>query len=280
MPHGQIQAQLSIIQVVKGIKKGEPVFVETIASLEEDKNFQEIVPPCIEKLLEENQDVMPEELPKHLPPRREVDHKIELEPGAKPPAFAPYRMAPPALEELKKQLKELLDAGHIFPSKAPVGTPVLFQKKKDGSLRLCRDYRALNKDKHPIAFESRKLNVTERRYTVQEKEMTAIKKLTPKQARWQEFLAEFDYALEYKPGKGNVVADALSQKAELTAITSVRWDIWEAIKEGMWHDPAAKQLIELANKGKTGRFWIEDDLLLTTGPSSLTSPPPSLLNPP
>ncbi|XP_070020703.1 uncharacterized protein [Nicotiana sylvestris] len=132
MPHGQIQAQLSAMQVVKGIKKGEPMFVETIASLEEDKKFQEIVPPCIEKLLEENKDVMPEEFPKYLPPRREVDHKIELEPGAKPPAFALYRMALPELEELKNQLKELLDAGHIRPSKAPFDVPVFFQMKKDG----------------------------------------------------------------------------------------------------------------------------------------------------
>ncbi|XP_070017963.1 uncharacterized protein [Nicotiana sylvestris] len=139
MPHGQIQAQLSAMQVVKGINKGEPTFVAAIASLEEDKNFQEKVPPCIEKLLEENKDIMPEELPKYLLPRREVDHKIELEPGAKPPVFAPYRMAPPKLEELKKQLKELLDAGHIRPSKASFGAPVLFQKKKDGSLRLCID---------------------------------------------------------------------------------------------------------------------------------------------
>ncbi|XP_070022046.1 uncharacterized protein [Nicotiana sylvestris] len=126
MPHGQIQAQLSAMQVVKGIKKGEPTFVATIASLEEDKNFQETVPLCIGKLLEENKDAMPEELPKHLPPRQEVDHKIELEPGAKPPAFAPYRMAPPELEELNKQLKELLDVGHIRPSKAPFGASVLF----------------------------------------------------------------------------------------------------------------------------------------------------------
>ncbi|XP_070018060.1 uncharacterized protein [Nicotiana sylvestris] len=193
MPHGQIQAQLSAMQVFKGIKKGEPTFVATIASLEEDKKFLETVPPCIEKLLNENKDVMPEELPKHLPPRREVDYKIELEPGAKPPAFAPYHMAPPELEELKKQLKELLDVGHIRPSKAPFGAP----------------------DKHPIAFESRKLNEMERHYMVQKKEMTAIvrclctwrhyllesrfmvktdnvatsyfqtqKKLTPKQARW------------------------------------------------------------------------------------------------
>ncbi|XP_070020813.1 uncharacterized protein [Nicotiana sylvestris] len=126
IPHGQIQAQLSAMQVVKGIKKGEPTFVATIASLEEDKNFQETVPPCIEKLLEENKNVMPEKLPKHLPSRRDVDHNIELESGAKPPTFALYRMAPPELEELKKQLKELLDTGHIRPSKAPFGAPVLF----------------------------------------------------------------------------------------------------------------------------------------------------------
>ncbi|XP_019252669.1 PREDICTED: uncharacterized protein LOC109231463 [Nicotiana attenuata] len=154
MPHRQIQVQLSAMQVVKGIKKGEPTFVETIASLEEDKSFQETLLPFIEELLEENKDVMPEELPMHLPPGREVDHKIELELGAKPPAFSPYRMAPPELEELKKQLKELLDTGHILPSKAPFGAPVLFQKKKHGSLRLCIDYRALNKvtmkNKYPI----------------------------------------------------------------------------------------------------------------------------------
>ncbi|XP_070018364.1 uncharacterized protein [Nicotiana sylvestris] len=102
MPHGQIQAQLSAMQFVKRIKKGEPMFVATIASLEVDKNFQETVPPCIEKLLKENKDVMPEEFPKHLLPRQEVDHKIELEPEAKPHAFALYRMAPPELEELRK----------------------------------------------------------------------------------------------------------------------------------------------------------------------------------
>lgn len=80
-----------------------------------------------------------------------MDHRIELEPGAKPPAMAPYRMAPPELEELRRQLRELLDAE---PSKAPYGAPVLFQKKHDGSLRLCIDDRALNKvrinNKYPI----------------------------------------------------------------------------------------------------------------------------------
>jgi RNase H-like domain found in reverse transcriptase/Reverse transcriptase (RNA-dependent DNA polymerase)/Integrase zinc binding domain/Chromo (CHRromatin Organisation MOdifier) domain/Retroviral aspartyl protease len=80
-----------------------------------------------------------------LPPRRDVDHKIELEKGAKPPHGTTYRMSYLELDELKKQLMELLEKGFIRPSKSPFGAPVLFVKKKDGSLRLCVDYRALNK---------------------------------------------------------------------------------------------------------------------------------------
>ena len=110
--------------------------------------------PTIKKVHKENKDVISDVMLKTLPPRREVNHKIELEVGAKPPAHAPYRMAPPELEELRKKLKELLEAGHICPSKAPYGTPNLFQKKKDGSLRLFIDNRALNKgkikNKYPI----------------------------------------------------------------------------------------------------------------------------------
>lgn len=103
------------------------------------------MPPLIQAVLDENKDVMPTKLPSQLPPRREVDHTIELEPDAKPPAMAPYRMSPSELEELRKQLKELTDKGMIRPSRAPFGASVLFQKKHDGSLRMCVDYRALNK---------------------------------------------------------------------------------------------------------------------------------------
>ena len=113
-----------------------------------------MVPAEIAQVLLQFEDVMLPELPQKLPPRREVDHEIELIPGAQAPAKAPYRMAPPELEELRRQLKEMLDAGFIRPSKAPYGAPVLFQKKQDGSLRLCTDYRALNKvtvkNKYPI----------------------------------------------------------------------------------------------------------------------------------
>ena len=156
--------------------------------------------------------------------------------------------------------------------------------------------RVLMQEGHPIAYESRKLNDTERRYPVHDKEMTAIihclrlwrhyllgsrftimtdnvatsyfqnqKKLSPKQARWQEFLAEFDYVMEYKPGKANVVADALSRKAMLASVSSVASNLLERVKEGLLQGPMAKGLMELAKEGKTRQFWVEDDLLYTTG---------------
>ncbi|KAL0373525.1 UNVERIFIED_CONTAM: Transposon Ty3-G Gag-Pol polyprotein [Sesamum radiatum] len=98
-------------------------------------------------------DVFPEELP-GLPPHREVDFEIETIPGAAPISIAPYRMAPSELKELKKQLEELMDKGFITPSISPWGAPVLFVKKKDGSMGLCIDYRQLNritiKNKYPL----------------------------------------------------------------------------------------------------------------------------------
>ncbi|GJW22025.1 putative reverse transcriptase domain-containing protein [Tanacetum coccineum] len=80
-----------------------------------------------------------------LPPIREIEFQIELTPGAMPVAKSPYRLAPSELEELSGQLKELQDKGFIRPSSSPWGAPVLFVKKKDGSFRMCIDYRELNK---------------------------------------------------------------------------------------------------------------------------------------
>ncbi|KAL0544043.1 hypothetical protein IC582_019154 [Cucumis melo] len=97
-----------------------------------------------EPVVRDYPDVFPEELP-GLPPHREVEFAIELELGTVPISRAPYRMAPAELKELKVQLQELLDKGFIRPSVSPWGAPVLFVKKKDGSMRLCIDYRELNK---------------------------------------------------------------------------------------------------------------------------------------
>ena len=98
-------------------------------------------------------DVFPNELP-GLPPQRVVDFGIELHLGTSPISMTPHRMAPVELQELRVQLQELLDKGFIRPSTSPWGAPVLFAKKKDKTLRLCIDYRQLNrvtiKNRYPL----------------------------------------------------------------------------------------------------------------------------------
>ncbi|XP_073024343.1 uncharacterized protein [Primulina eburnea] len=98
-------------------------------------------------------DVFPDEIP-GFPPQREIDLSIELMPGTNPISRAPYRLAPTELKELKEQLQDLLEKGYIRPSMSPWGAPVLFVKKKDGTMRMCVDYRQLNratvKNKYPL----------------------------------------------------------------------------------------------------------------------------------
>ncbi|WMV49561.1 hypothetical protein MTR67_042946 [Solanum verrucosum] len=89
-----------------------------------------------------------------MPPDRDIDFCIDLEPGTRPISIPPYRMAPIELRELKAQIQELLDKGFIHPSASPWSSQVLFDKKNDGSIRMCIDYRQLNRlniqNKHPL----------------------------------------------------------------------------------------------------------------------------------
>ena len=96
----------------------------------------------VRSFLQDFQDVFPEKLPTSLPPQRSVVHRIEMTPGAQPPRNTTNKMLPAELDELRKQLDELLAAGHIEPSKSPFGAPLLFVGKKDGTIRMCVDYRA------------------------------------------------------------------------------------------------------------------------------------------
>ncbi|GKD28972.1 putative reverse transcriptase domain-containing protein, partial [Tanacetum coccineum] len=89
-------------------------------------------------------EVLPEDLP-GLPHTKQVEFRIDLVPGATPVARAPYRLALSEMKELADQLQELSDKGFIRPSLSPWGAPVLFVKKKNGSLRMCIDHRELNK---------------------------------------------------------------------------------------------------------------------------------------
>ena len=122
----------------------KPTNDDQIVTVNEDTTRTEY-PEQVQELLTEFSDIFPKELPAGLPPQRQLDHRIELVPGAEPPHRAPYRMSPQGLDELKTQLRELTDKGYIQPSVSPFGAPVLFVPKKDGGVRMCVDYRALNR---------------------------------------------------------------------------------------------------------------------------------------
>ncbi|GJR60420.1 putative reverse transcriptase domain-containing protein [Tanacetum coccineum] len=138
--------RLNIISCTKTHKyllKGHHVFLASITAKETEdgsgeKRLEDV--PIVRDFPE----VFPEELP-GLPPTRQVEFQIDLMPGAAPVARAPYRLAPSEMKELSEQLQELSDKGFIRPSSSPWGAPVLFVKKKDGSFRMCIDYRELNK---------------------------------------------------------------------------------------------------------------------------------------
>ncbi|XP_022855211.1 uncharacterized protein LOC111376484 [Olea europaea var. sylvestris] len=339
------EKSISAMQFSKGFKRNEPSFLCTLR-LEEIEEANGPIPKPVKRLIQEFENIMPEELPKKLPPRRTIDHEIELIPGAKLLAGAPYRMSQPELEELRKQLGEMLESGIIVPAKSPYEAPVLFQKKADGSLRMCCDYRALNKiivknsypiplvvdcfdrlsrakyytkvdlrsgywlkkfmwtnpilalpdmakpfeihtdasdfalggvlmqEGHPVAYESRKLNQTERRYSAHEKELLAVvhcikgwrhyllgspfivkidntvvshfmsqPKLSSKQARCQKFLSEFNFIRRTDLAVICSVA-ALSGSA---VSTNTR----EQIRALMEKDPTTQYLVDLIKQGKT-----------------------------
>ncbi|KAJ9530991.1 hypothetical protein QJQ45_001002 [Haematococcus lacustris] len=99
-------------------------------------------------------DVFPSDLPAGLPPQRAVDHRIEVEPGKRPPTRPTYNMSTSELAELKAQITEMQEKGFIRPSTSPYAAGVLFVRKKDGTFRMCVDYRPLNritiKNKYPL----------------------------------------------------------------------------------------------------------------------------------
>ncbi|GJY24457.1 putative reverse transcriptase domain-containing protein [Tanacetum coccineum] len=123
--------------------KGCQIFLAQIsAKKEEDKSEGKQLKDV--SIVRDFIEVFPEDL-LGLPPTLLVKFQIDLIPGAAPVARAPYRLAPSEMKELSEQLQELSDKGFIRPSSSPWGAPVLFVKKKDGSFRMCIDYRELNK---------------------------------------------------------------------------------------------------------------------------------------
>ncbi|GKA94537.1 putative reverse transcriptase domain-containing protein [Tanacetum coccineum] len=143
---------ISCTKVQEYLSKGCDVFLAHITTKEakdksEEKRLEDV--PIVRDFPE----VFPEDL-SGIPLARQVEFQIDLVPGAAPVARAPYRLAPFEMKELAEQLQELSDKGFIRPNFSPWGAPVLFVKKKDGSFRMCIDYRELNKltvkNRYPI----------------------------------------------------------------------------------------------------------------------------------
>ena len=123
----------------KMLRKGCQGYLAFIVDRRQEGTRLEDIP-----IIKEFPDVFPDDI-SGLPPDREVEFTIDLIPETEPISIPPYRMAPAELRELKAQLEDLLSKGFIRPSISPWGAPVLFVKKKYGSLRLCIDYRQLNR---------------------------------------------------------------------------------------------------------------------------------------
>ncbi|MCO5593943.1 hypothetical protein L7F22_047962 [Adiantum nelumboides] len=100
----------------------------------------------LSKFLNQFQDVFIDDIPGELPPKRgDDDHAIELIPGSSPPNKSPYRVSQAQQEEIMRQVNELVEKGMVRPSSSPFCSPILLVHKKDGTYRMCVDYRALNK---------------------------------------------------------------------------------------------------------------------------------------
>ena len=129
---------INVMIASKMLRKGCQGYLAFVVGMRQEGTRLEDIP-----IVKEFPNVFPDDI-LGLPPDRAIEFVIELIPGTELISIPPYRMALAELKELKAQLEELLSKGFIRPSTSPWGAPVLFIKKKYGSLQLCIDYRQLN----------------------------------------------------------------------------------------------------------------------------------------
>lgn len=147
---GSMPPTINYTQVKRAQRKGAEVFVVDGRSTENTPTEPGPYQAERDTLVSLNQDIFRE--PTGLPPHRAVEHSIDLEPGTAPPNKPPYRLSETEWAECQKQVEELLAKGLIRPSQSAYGAPILFVKKKDGSMRMCIDYRALNRSTVKCAY--------------------------------------------------------------------------------------------------------------------------------
>ena len=153
------QAHKDMLMVVIKPVDDDSIPVETIPEEHNGSDVNKLkrpgLPEEIIAILDEYKDVFAKDLPPGVPPIRQGhEFHIELEPGAQPVSRPLYKLSPLELEEVKHQLDYLLKQGYARPSESPWGAPIIFAPKKDGGLRMCLDYRWLNKvtkkNKYPL----------------------------------------------------------------------------------------------------------------------------------
>ena len=147
LPTELSEVELNLIsgkQARHDLRKGEPGFVAWVtmneAKIKDKETLAEMIDPSLNvdttqrqtllDLLADFHDIFPKELPAKLPPRRTVEHDLDLELGATPPSRPPYRLSKPEMDELQQQISALLHRGLIEPSKSPYGAPVFFVKRQ------------------------------------------------------------------------------------------------------------------------------------------------------
>jgi len=140
------QTKISLVSakdIDREMTKGKPIIILT--AQEVPKKSVSLIPCEVAPVINEFTDVFPEHLPHQLPPMRDIQHAIDLVPGASLPNLPHYRMNPTEHVELKKQVDELLEKGFIKESMSPCAVSALLTPKKDGTWRMCVDSRAITR---------------------------------------------------------------------------------------------------------------------------------------
>ncbi|KAK1425688.1 hypothetical protein QVD17_21043 [Tagetes erecta] len=274
---------LTTSQFEEELKKAESVFVLVGKEVYDGEE----IPDAMAPLFNEFVDVFPDELPEGLPPLRDIQHHIDLEPGAQLPNKPHYRMSPKEHEELRRQVEDLVSKGYVRESMSPCAVPALLTPKKDGRIGA-----VLSQGGRPVAYFSEKLTESKLRYSTYDIEFYAVVQavkhwrhylfhkefilftdhdslrhirsqdnVSHKHARWMAFLEKFTFVVKHKSGSLNRVADALSRRSNLLVSMRVVVPGLDTLMEQLMVDPYFSVVLQGVQSGQRSDFLVQDGFL-------------------